>query len=272
MLRDTPPLYPAAPTAPAPPAGPPGPHAAPQHRYAANTALDDVFGGASPPPPAADGSTRRPSAEEGVARGDEGVTSGEGREEQSEEQGDEQREEQRQRQRHGEVSDVPRLRRAHATAGYRDGIAAAKGASAQAGFDEGFGLGAELGLRAGRVLGVLEGLARALAAGGGGGAEGGGERPGRTTREEAGEEARRLLGAARSELARPALLGEEWFDGEGVWRFGGAGGGAEGTFRDVADAHPVLERWRGVVEELAARWGVDLGVLGRRDRGDDDEG
>ncbi|KAM5463500.1 Essential protein Yae1, N terminal [Microsporum audouinii] len=63
------------------------------------------------------------------------------------------------------LSDLPSLRRQHATAGYRDGVAAAKGEHVQRGFDRGFPVGAELGIRVGVVLGVLEGLVKALSGG-----------------------------------------------------------------------------------------------------------
>ncbi|KDB21378.1 hypothetical protein H109_06676 [Trichophyton interdigitale MR816] len=66
-----------------------------------------------------------------------------------------------------EPSDLPSLRRQHVTAGYRDGVAAAKGEHVQRGFDKGYPVGAELGVRAGVVLGVLDGLVKALSSGGG---------------------------------------------------------------------------------------------------------
>ncbi|KAJ9138726.1 hypothetical protein NKR19_g7736, partial [Coniochaeta hoffmannii] len=103
-------------------------------------------------------------------------------------------------------SDIPRLQQEHATAGYRDGIAAAKAGSAQAGFDEGFGLGAVIGARAGRVLGVLEGLSAAAAAITG---DEGDER----------ERLRGLLEEAGRELGVVSVFGREYWDGEGVWRF-----------------------------------------------------
>ncbi|EFE39176.1 essential protein Yae1, putative [Trichophyton verrucosum HKI 0517] len=70
-----------------------------------------------------------------------------------------------------ESSDLPSLRRQHVTAGYRDGVTAAKGEHVQRGFDKGYPVGAELGVRVGIVLGVLEGLVKALSSGGGGGEE-----------------------------------------------------------------------------------------------------
>ncbi|GFF37692.1 uncharacterized protein yae1 [Aspergillus udagawae] len=59
-----------------------------------------------------------------------------------------------------EPSDLPSLRRQHVTAGYRDGVSAAKGEHVQRGFDAGFPIGAQLGMRAGTVIGIIEGLLR----------------------------------------------------------------------------------------------------------------
>ncbi|KAF7181313.1 hypothetical protein CNMCM7691_000531 [Aspergillus felis] len=59
-----------------------------------------------------------------------------------------------------EPSDLPSLRRQHVTAGYRDGVSAAKGEHVQHGFDAGFPIGAQLGMRAGTVIGIIEGLLR----------------------------------------------------------------------------------------------------------------
>lgn len=61
------------------------------------------------------------------------------------------------------VSDVPRLRSVHVTAGYRDGIADGKTRSVQAGFDEGYSLGAVMGLNVGWIMGILDGLIVAMA-------------------------------------------------------------------------------------------------------------
>ena len=150
-------------------------------------------------------------------------------------------------------SDIGRLRQEHATAGYRDGVTAAKAASAQAGFDEGFGLGAVVGTRAGRVLGVLEGLAMAVAVDGS---------------EGDGEYLQGLLEEARRELGVVSVFGAEYWDGEGVWRYEvsrgeGKDGDVEGeiVFADVAGAHPLVRKWEGVLEGEARRWGVDLEVL-----------
>ncbi|KAL4906776.1 hypothetical protein BDW74DRAFT_127361 [Aspergillus multicolor] len=59
-----------------------------------------------------------------------------------------------------EPSELPSLRRQHVTAGYRDGISAAKAEHVQHGFDAGFPVGAQLGMRAGTIIGILEGVLR----------------------------------------------------------------------------------------------------------------
>ncbi|KAK3897796.1 hypothetical protein C8A05DRAFT_38629, partial [Staphylotrichum tortipilum] len=138
-------------------------------------------------------------------------------------------------------SEIPHLSRAHTTAGYRDGIAAAKALSAQPGFDEGYPLGAALGARAGQLLGVMEGLAAAAGlhalshdSSGRGGCQGEGERIGR------------LLTEARRELTAPGVFGGEYFGERGDWSYPVEGGGGV-VFGDVAEAHPLLRKWRGIV-------------------------
>lgn len=155
---------------------------------------------------------------------------------------------------HEALTDLPALRRTHTTAGYRDGIAASKAEFVQAGFDEGFSLGAVLGLRVGYILGVLEGLVRAV------------QRVQKKGAGEEGEEVRELRGEAGRELGMQRVMGEEFFDGGGVWRWDvpGAEGKEENvTFREVAEAHPLVAKWMGVVREAAGRRGVDLKVLER---------
>ncbi|AEO70541.1 uncharacterized protein THITE_2122150 [Thermothielavioides terrestris NRRL 8126] len=192
----------------------------------------------------------------------------------------------------GLVSDIPRLSHAHRTAGYRDGIAAAKARTAQAGFDEGYGLGATVGARAGQLLGVLEGLAAAV------GLHSLALSPHRDgPRYRQGEaEARRLaalLAEARAELSVRGVFAGEYWAADGTWRYpvasaggasgegvngsnggvGGGGGGGGGfgeagsgmeglvVFADVAEAHPLLRKWSGIVRAEAARYGVDWEVL-----------
>lgn len=136
---------------------------------------------------------------------------------------------------------MPRLQQEHVTAGYRDGITAAKASSAQAGFDEGFGLGAVIGARAGLVLGVLEGLAAAVSS---------------------DEELGKLVEEARRELSVVSVFGREFWDEDGTWNYEVGRGDEEDTvFVDVAKAHPLVRKWEGVLAEQARRWRVDLEVL-----------
>lgn len=201
------------------------------------------------------------------------------------------------------MSEIPRLRSAHTTSGYRDGIAASKSQYVQEGFDEGFALGAEIGIRVGWVLGVLEGVVVGLRAASvktdRDAVEGAEDPEKRVLLQEKLEEARTLWIKAREELGVTGVFGREYFGEEGVWKFevhgpadrnsvsieilegsgtsnsdnDGANKGPEPealgeaiTFRDVADAHPLIRKWNTTVWGLASRWGIDLGVLERRER------
>lgn len=157
------------------------------------------------------------------------------------------------------VSEIPRLRAEHGTAGHREGLSASKATTMQAGFDEGYSLGAVVGLRAGAVLGILEALCAAAEAGGGGGGGGAAEQA------EQAEQARMRTLCERSagELATASVFGPEWWSADGVWRFH-VRGDEEGdalTFTDVAGAHPLIAKWEAVVRDEVRRWGVDLGIL-----------
>ncbi|POS81591.1 hypothetical protein DHEL01_v200029 [Diaporthe helianthi] len=172
---------------------------------------------------------------------------------------------------HHHPSDMHRLRQEHTTAGYRDGITAAKARSVQAGFDEGFGLGATVGLRVGYLLGVLEGVAAAVALlGRDGGPE---ESEGLITAAEDRAEALNLLAEARAELALQVVFGPEYWEADGTWRYeigsGKAGEEEESVvlFSHVAEAHPLVRKWTLVVEGQMRRWGVEgqLALLRRRD-------
>ncbi|KAK2074049.1 hypothetical protein P8C59_008286 [Phyllachora maydis] len=189
-------------------------------------------------------------------------------------------------------SDIPRLRQEHATAGYRDGLAAAKAGSVQAGFDEGFGLGATLGLRAGRLLGLLEGLASAPAASSTVGRE-----PGGAGDTDEGRGLQALLPEARRELGARGMFAPAYFAPDGTCLFAlvaggggrkerrsdGAGGGrvglvglgeraeAEGgrkegaeevRFADVAASHPLIQKWEGILRSEMERWGLHDAILG----------
>ncbi|KAM7222531.1 hypothetical protein V8F06_002025 [Rhypophila decipiens] len=116
------------------------------------------------------------------------------------------------------VSDIPRLKQEHTTAGYRDGVTIAKAASVQAGFDEGYGLGATIGAHAGRLLGLLQGLVGALssnsnpASGSGSGKDG--EDP-----ENESARLQALLETATKELNVLSIFGEEYFARDGIWKY-----------------------------------------------------
>jgi hypothetical protein len=178
------------------------------------------------------------------------------------------------------VSDIPRLSQVHSTAGYRDGIALARSRTAQQGFDEGYALGATIGHRAGQFLGVLENLAAAV------GLHSlslySSHQPSRQGQGQGREEARRidrLLAEARRELGVDSVFASEFWAEDGNWRYElSTGATAEGpVFADVADAHPLLRKWRAIVRAEAARYGVDLEILkdeggeARRDEGDENE-
>jgi hypothetical protein len=92
-------------------------------------------------------------------------------------------------------------------------------------------------------------------------------------REEDGDEARRLealLADARRELGVRGVFAGEYWEGDGTWRYqvgdGDSDGGAaadegEVVFADVAEAHPLLRKWRAIVRAEAARYGVDWEIL-----------
>ncbi|QDS68492.1 hypothetical protein FKW77_010859 [Venturia effusa] len=148
-----------------------------------------------------------------------------------------------------ERSDIPRLQSQHSTAGYREGIQSSKGSFMQEGFDEGYMLGAELGMRGGWIIGVLEGVAR-----GGQGVD----------------RVRIMLNEARQELSIKGLYAPEYFGQDGIWTYD-VGEKVEDQkeeeldFRKVAAAHPLIEKWMGVVETLAKDARLDLETLKDKD-------
>lgn len=177
------------------------------------------------------------------------------------------------------ASDIPRLRATHSTAGYRNGISAAKTQWLQPGFDEGYSLGAVLGLRVGYMLGVLEGLYAAFASSERKERKDEGEGKDEAGREEEGNEEvkrlKKLLAEAKRELALENVFGKEWWGEDGMWKFavepgGGDGGekrnlhndhdgdddGEEVTFIEVADQHPLLECWSRTIRAHMQRMDV----------------
>lgn len=152
-------------------------------------------------------------------------------------------------------SDIPRLRSVHVTNGYREGLSASKEQYVQAGFDEGYSLGAELGMKVGWLIGVLQGVVRAIPSGSEG-KEGGGKAMSRN-------EVRDLLAEAEEEMSMKKLFGGEYFGGDGVWIYSVPAAEREGeeevTFKEIADAHPVVVKWEGTVRQLAERAGLRIG-------------
>ena len=155
-----------------------------------------------------------------------------------------------------EPSDIPRLRSTHVTNGYREGIAVSKEKHIQEGFDEGYALGAELGLKAGWCLGALEGIVRAIPVQSDDAQAGEDHEKSVVTR----EEARRMLSEAEEELKMQKLFGEVYFGPDGIWVYDVPGQENESgvTFKMVAEAHPLIQKWVGKVRALANTLGLVL--------------
>jgi hypothetical protein len=145
-------------------------------------------------------------------------------------------------ERHEMLSDLPSRQRALDADAYREGLASAKGQFVQEGFDEGYALGADIGLRVGFILGVLRGLVGAW----------------KSHDQEIYKEILELYEEAQEALAIEQLLGQNWVDEEGIWKWEVQGADGDATFREVAAQHPIVKKWDDKVEELAARWAVDL--------------
>lgn len=148
-------------------------------------------------------------------------------------------------------SDIRRLQAEHVTAGYREGITAAKTKSIQVGFDEGFSLGATIGLKAGQVLGFLEGITGALQA----------------EHSDESQEARRCLEEARKELAAESIYDEKYWAPDGTWKYDLQSVTPENDiiFDHVAAAHPLISKWNGIIVQQLNRWSVDMQILSQDD-------
>ncbi|KJR80834.1 uncharacterized protein SPSK_05395 [Sporothrix schenckii 1099-18] len=175
---------------------------------------------------------------------------------------------------HRHPSDMNRLEQEHSTSGYRDGLSAGKNATLQAGFDEGYSLGAAIGGVVGELLGLLEALVVS-----------GGEDDEETTSTASTaptttEDATGahdtdplpvLLGRARRDLTAPSIFSPCYFAADGTWIYdveasepagadtAEAGAAVHTTIFDVANAHPLVKTWRGIVdrqlERRRIRWG-----------------
>ena len=148
-----------------------------------------------------------------------------------------------------EPSDIPRLRATHTTAGYRDGIALAREAAVQPGFDEGYVLGSAIGIRVGYLIGVMEGLSEALK---------------KST--EVNLEA--ISTEMHKDFAISKLMGPDYINPDGTWSWSvGAMDGDEGpTSREVANAHPLILKWRSIVRRYTIEAGIARELLFREPR------
>ncbi|KAL7804182.1 hypothetical protein V8C43DRAFT_7253 [Trichoderma afarasin] len=157
-------------------------------------------------------------------------------------------------------SDMRRLETEHTTAGYREGISAAKERTIQAGFDEGFSLGATIGLAAGQLLGTLEGIEEALRKLNGAAGNEDGE----------AADASKLLAEAREELSVVKIFSSDYWVPDGNWIYDveEANEGDEVLFPDVAKAHPLIRKWTDIVDERVKLWKIDRSLLD----GEDGEG
>lgn len=143
--------------------------------------------------------------------------------------------------------DTRRLQAQHNTVGYREGIAAGKASSIQAGFDQGFALGANIGIRAGQILGLLEGIRAALVDVG------------------AADEfvhADSLLSRATAQLNPESLFTPEFWASDGTWIYSVTPSDEGGDIldSDVADQHPLIATWNQIAHGAIERWGVDQRV------------
>uniref|UniRef100_A0A8H7NJW2 Protein YAE1 n=1 Tax=Bionectria ochroleuca TaxID=29856 RepID=A0A8H7NJW2_BIOOC len=140
-------------------------------------------------------------------------------------------------------SDMRRLETEHTTAGYREGIALGKEATLQQGFDEGYSVGAALGLQAGQLLGLLEGIAEAAKA----------------NADNPTAEIETLLNEGRTELSVEKIFSSDHWKPNGERNY--TISPSDSTAHQVAQAHPVIRKWIGIVDEQVRVWGVDKSLL-----------
>ncbi|KAI4165284.1 MAG: hypothetical protein LQ342_001152 [Letrouitia transgressa] len=163
-----------------------------------------------------------------------------------------------------EVSEIPRLRSTHVTAGYREGISASKDQALQPGFDEAYPLGAILGLRAGYILGVLEEICAAHS------------QKARIFKDEAiytleAGRVQTLVQEAREQLKVERIFGKEFWKSDGTWGYDAGemkgleeqgDNSADLTFWEVADRHPAIRFWMQRLGDEMRKVGLDNGEDG----------
>lgn len=143
---------------------------------------------------------------------------------------------------HEILSDLPARQRLLDTDAYREGLTNSKGKFIQQGFDEGYSLGANLGLVVGYILGVLQTMAISCKDT---------DVAQYITLHE--DEIR-----AKNELSIQVLLGQQWINEDGIWKWDVRGDSDQITFDEVAKQHPVLIAWIARVDQLAAQSGFKI--------------
>lgn len=143
-------------------------------------------------------------------------------------------------------SDMMRLQKEHATAGYREGVSVAKETSIQAGFDEGFSLGATIGQAAGELLGLLEGISEAL----------------KDTGSADAIEAETLYSDAKNDLSTDTIFSKEFWAEDGNWTYDVVASSDTGVvFPDVAQCHPMIKKWTANVDKVKKDWAISQPIL-----------
>ncbi|KAJ2892907.1 hypothetical protein MKZ38_009212 [Zalerion maritima] len=145
-----------------------------------------------------------------------------------------------------EPSDVPRLRALQNTAGYREGIAAAKSSVAQDGFDEGYPLGAAIGLEAGLVFGLVQGLLATIKKQGEGAAARGLE----------AARLEQLVSEARQDLGPRSMFSPNFWQVDGNWKYEVPGTEEQAPFEHVAKNHPIIQKWEILLKSEEDKWGI----------------
>lgn len=143
---------------------------------------------------------------------------------------------------HEILSDLPSRQRALDTDAYREGLANSKGQCVQEGFDEGYSLGANLGIQTGYIFGVLKGFVAAW----------------RGSNKALYRETKEVYNIAQKELAIQELFGQQWINEEGIWNWKVHGEEDDPTFKEVAEQHPVVQKWTAIVTDMAKKWRVDM--------------
>jgi hypothetical protein len=134
-----------------------------------------------------------------------------------------------------------------------------------------------MGLRVGAILGTLEGIWSAVAKReklkSAPILEHGGVRIERETPAQTeAERLRALVIKARNELRTEGVFGKEYWGTDGIWTYEVKEG--DGGWKDVVDAHPLIESWEKVVKTEVDRVALDTGVMEKTDvkrLGEDEE-